>query len=189
MKHFIEKYNGVFRLVFIVCLFLLGFAGYNLYKTIWPSPYVSTSDNFSAVFPGSPSVNNLASQKQDNGTVVSGHIYDNRNDSASTDYAVYVTKYSNINFDKYDYNYRISTLQNQLETLAKNDSANISNGNTITFNDGDAVEATFTPSSKSEVKSYVLATTKHNKLYILIGAGITKDQYKTFISKFKFLHP
>jgi len=187
MKKFINKYNSILRLLFIICLFIIGFASYNLYKFFWPTTYVSSTDNFSVIFPGDVITHKLQSEKQSDGTIVSGNIYNCNIESKGIDYAVDVTTYSNINFSKYNFDYKIATLQNQIQILAKTDNADISNGSTISFKNSNAVTATLTPKSKSEAKSYVLATLNQNKIYILIGGGTKQDQFKTFSSKFKFL--
>jgi hypothetical protein len=187
MKDFLNRYSGIFRLFLIIFIFLIGFGSYNLYKSIFPTPYISKVDKFQVVFPCFPTVNKLQTEKQSDGSIVSGNVYNCSNQKQGTDYAVYVTNYSGINFSKHNSSYIISTLQEQLEALAKIDSSNISNGQTINFDGTSAVKAIFSPTSQNEAKSYILTLTHNNNLYILIGSGISQNQFNIFTSRFKLL--
>lgn len=180
------KFNPLLRVVFVLAVALLAIGSYHIYKFIWPTPYVAKQSGFQIVFPGVPTVKKLPPQKE-SGVEVSGTIYSLDNQTKGTDYAVYVTNYPHADFTAYSQDSKIGTLEAEVSTIAQNDQLSLSDGQTTTLDGETAVEATLSPSDHSEPNTYAIATLSQNRLYMLLGAGISKSQFNSYIKTFHFV--
>jgi len=181
------RFSPLLRALSIVVLVLLVVGSYHIYKFIWPTPYVAKQSGFQIVFPGVPTVDKLPSQNK-SGLKVSGTIYSVDDQAKGTDYAVYATNYSHINFTSYSKDSKIELLEGEVETIAKNDQASLSSGHTTTFDNLTAVEATLAPSDTSDPSTHVLAFLYQSRLYILLGAGISTSQFNSYTKTFHFVN-
>jgi hypothetical protein len=182
-----SKFNSLLRVLAVVLLVLVALGSYSLYKFIWPTPYVARQSGFQIVFPGNPSVYKLPA-KTESGVKVSGDIYSVDNQMKGTDYAVYATNYTGVNFDTYSQDAKLGALEEEVSTVAKNDELSISDGQTHSFKNMAAVEATLKPSNPSEPSTYAVAFLNKDKIYILLGAGITPRQFNIYTKTFRFVN-
>jgi hypothetical protein len=178
--------NTMLRIVSVVVIFVILVSAFYLYKFIFPAPYIATQDNFKIVFPNPPKVNNVAPKKVGSSTE-SSRIYSDINDTTGTAYTVYVTYFSTIKSSSLSKAETLAFLQADIENLAKNDSTNLSNGNTLIFKNQTAVEAKLTPTDSSDASSNIIGFFNGQRLYILIGTGISDRQFNIFINRFAFL--
>jgi len=181
------RFNSLLRALCIVVLALLVVGSFRVYKFIWPTPYVAKQSGFQIVFPGVPTLDKLPSQNK-SGVQVSGTIYSVDNQAKGTDYAVYATNYSHVDFTSYSRTSRIETLESEVDAIAKNDQLNLSDGKTTTFDNLIAVEATLAPSDPSVPSTHVLAFLNRSRLYILLGAGISTSKFNSYIKTFRIIN-
>lgn len=182
-----SKFNSLLRILSIIVLAALVFGAYHVYKDIWPTPYKAKQAGFQIVFPGTPTINTLPSQKA-SGVEESGAIYSIQDQAKGTDYAVFVTSYAHTNFSSLSKSSILTTLDSEIEVLAHNSEANLSNGRTITFEGVTAVGATLKPTNRSESDTNVLAFLHGSRLYIIFGTGISQSKFSSFTKTFHFIN-
>ena len=173
------------RLVVIIILVVAIVAGAIIYSVIHPASYVSTLDGFQIRFPANPSVYNLASKKDPSGGTESGRLYGYANQAAATDYAVYVINYSGNKTNAQTNLEKKALLQADVDQLASAESASVVNGKFISFNGYNAVSASLVPTTKADASAYLLAFLKGNRLYMILGAGLSQSKFNTFAYSFK----
>lgn len=183
-----SRYNSLLRIVAVIILALLLVGVYRTYKIIWPAHYIAKQNGFEIVFGGTPTVNQLSPQKLKDGVIETGTTYNLDNTSKGTDYAVYVTDYSGVNFNSLSKSSTISNLDDELETLAQNDQGNLSNGENVTFLGLPAVKATLNPTNHSVPSTEVLTFLNKSKLYVILGGGISRSKFNDFTKTFRFIN-
>jgi hypothetical protein len=179
-----SEFNPLLRVLSIVVVVVLSVSFYHIYKSIWPTPYVAKRSGFQIVFPGVPTISKLPSQKKSG--VEGGAIYSVDDQTKGTDYAVYVTDYSYVNFNSLSQGSKIQALEGEVETIVKNDQLSLSSGQVITFDNLTAVKATLAPANPSEPDTYLIAFFNKSRLYILLGAGISMSKFSSFTKTFHF---
>jgi hypothetical protein len=183
----LSRFNPLIRALSVIVLVLLVIGLYRTYKFIWPTPYVAKQAGFQIVFPGVPTVDKLPSQTKSGVKVTSGMLYNVDNRTKGTDHAVEVTSYAHVNFDSYSKSSKTGILESEIETIAKNDQLKLTTGQSITFKALPAVEATLAPSNPSEPSTHVIAFLNGNRLYILLGAGISSSQFNSYVKTFRLV--
>ncbi|HUD06103.1 MAG TPA: hypothetical protein VMR18_04295 [Candidatus Saccharimonadales bacterium] len=178
--------NTTLRAVSALILIALVAVAPHVYKAIWPTAYVARQDSFKIVFPGVPAINKIASKSDDAGGQEGGRIYSVLNQTAGTDYAVYVTRYSDLNASQMSGSATVVTLQDDIEQLAQSETSNLSGGKTIAFKGLNAVTATLTPTDTSDAPSIILAFLNNHDLYIILGSGISQSKFNSFANTFNF---
>jgi len=187
-RNIYEDFNSpIMRILTLAIIGALAFGSFRLYKFIWPTPYVSQDYGFQVVFPQNPSVTTLPPQT-DSGVKETGKIYSADNLTKGTDYAVEATDYSNTNFDSLSSSTKINLLESQVQSIATSDKVTITSGKPITFEGLTAVQATLSPSDHSEPDTNVVALLNKNRLYILLGAGMSASKFNSFTKTFKLVH-
>jgi len=179
-----SEFNPLLRVLSIIVLGVLLVGFYRIYKFIWPTPYVATQSGFQIVFSGTPTVTKLPSQSKSG--VEGGAIYSVDNQIKGTDYAVYVTDYSHVNFNSLSKNSKVQILEGEVESIVKSDKVSLTSGQAITFDNLTAVEATLTPPNTSEPDTHLVAFFNKTRLYILLGAGISTSKFNSYTKTFRF---
>lgn len=185
IKH--GRFNQLARIALLALFVIVITVSYHFYKVIWPAPYIAKQEGFQITFSQAPSVTKLPSEKVSGGEET-GEIYSLQSQSSGVAYLVYVTNYPHINFASLTKNSTIGTLDNEIEILAKNNRANLSNGQNLTFKGLRAVEATLSPTDHSEKNSEVLAFLNKNHLYVIFGTGLSQSKFNSFTNTFKFIN-
>ena len=184
------KSNNLARLVRVVlaCLLVMLVIGsFYLYRYLWPVPYVSQIDGFKIVFPGTPTVKTISPSNTLTGGKESARVYSVLNQTAGTDYAVYVTHFTNIDTGPDQQQSVIAGLQYNIEEMANSDNSTPSNGATITFKGVTAVQATLTPTDNTNASAHLLTFFKGDNLYMLLGSGISQPRFNSFTRSFNFI--
>jgi len=179
--------NNFFRLLVVAIAIILIAIVPKIYHDIWPTPYISTQDNFKIVFPGNPTISKLNPTSSALNGKQTGRVYSVSNQAKGTDQAVYVTSFNGLNVNGLAESDKIANLQYNVEQLAQTDNANLSNGKTSTFKGMTAVEATLTPTNSADASSYLIAFFNQDKLYMIIGSGMSQSSFNRFTNSFNLL--
>jgi hypothetical protein len=177
------------RLLLICVVGLLVWGSFIVYHKIYPtSYYTSTQDSFKINFPIKPVITSVPPKSVSSGGTDTVRVYNAEDQQSKTDYGIYVIHYSSINFSKFSVTETKDTLAADVNELAKAQSADLSNGKFIKFEGLTAAQALLVPATnKSIVSARVTAFLKGNNFYMIIGSGLTQQDYNTFTSTFSFV--
>ncbi len=174
----------------IIVISFIAVAVYHSVKTtnhVNKTVYTSTKDNFKVTFSNTPSVQNAPSRSDGTGGTETTTLYSVDNNSAHTDYAVYIDQYSNLNANTLNKSQKESQLEGDIDQIAQADSSSLSHAKFITFDNQLAASVTVTPQDKNNSATQIIAFLYNDKLYMVLGSGISQAQFKTFSNSFHLL--